>query len=98
LERSADRRPGPTPAYGGQSGFTTARQSVGQQDEPGGDRDVLRLCRCRHSGREIGAHNAKRYAAVAAFETIKPLMLLNLAELPDVPSVFDSERRSMYYT
>lgn len=33
------------------------------------------------------------HAAVAEFETIKELLLLDLTELPSLPSIFDSERR-----
>ncbi|MBB5868936.1 hypothetical protein F4553_002315 [Allocatelliglobosispora scoriae] len=46
---------------------------------------------------EIGAHSTKRYAAVGAFETVRPLTLLNLAALPEVPSLFDSVPRANYY-
>lgn len=35
---------------------------------------------------EIG-HDARRYAIVGAFETTRNLTLLNLADLPPVPSV-----------
>lgn len=46
---------------------------------------------------EIGAHNTRGYAVLGAFETTKPLNLLNLADVPAVPSIFDGERRSSYY-
>lgn len=37
---------------------------------------------------EIGAHNARRYAVVGAFETTRELTLLNLANLPPLPSLY----------
>lgn len=46
---------------------------------------------------EIGAHSTKRYAAVGAFETVRPLTLLNLAALPEVPSIFETGPREKYY-
>lgn len=46
---------------------------------------------------EIGAHSTKRFAAVGAFETVRPLVLLNLAALPEVPSIFDRKPRENYY-
>ncbi len=46
---------------------------------------------------EIGSHTAKRFAVVGAFETIRPLRMVNLAALPPIPSVFVPEGRKHYY-
>ncbi|GLZ30908.1 hypothetical protein Lesp02_30970 [Lentzea sp. NBRC 105346] len=47
---------------------------------------------------EIGAHSTQRYAVVGAFETVRDLTLLNLADLPPVPSLYrDSGRGPHYY-
>jgi hypothetical protein len=46
---------------------------------------------------EIGAHSAKRYAAVGEFESVKPLRVVDLARLPPIPSLFNPERRDGYY-
>ena len=46
---------------------------------------------------EIGLHTAKRFAVVGAFETTRPLRMVNLAALPPIPSVFDPEQRKYYY-
>ena len=46
---------------------------------------------------EIGSHTTKRFAVVGAFETTRPLWMVNLASLPEVPSVFDPEGREHYY-
>ncbi|WP_113698626.1 HEPN-associated N-terminal domain-containing protein [Nonomuraea lactucae] len=37
---------------------------------------------------EIGAHSTRRYAIVGAFQTTRELTLLNLADLPPVPSLY----------
>jgi hypothetical protein len=46
---------------------------------------------------EIGSHTTKRFAVVGAFETTQPLQMVNLAALPPIPSVFNSEQRKYYY-
>jgi hypothetical protein len=46
---------------------------------------------------EIGSHTTKRFAVVGAFETTRPLWVVNLASLPTVPSVFDPQGREHYY-
>lgn len=46
---------------------------------------------------EIGSHTAKRFAIIGAFETTRPLRMVNLAALPPMPSVFDPEGRKCYY-
>ena len=46
---------------------------------------------------EIGSHTAKRFAVIGAFETTRPLRMVNLAVLPPIPSVFDSEQRKYYH-
>jgi hypothetical protein len=46
---------------------------------------------------EIGAHSVSRYAAIGAFKTTRPLRMVNLAELPPVPSVFDPLARAGYF-
>jgi hypothetical protein len=46
---------------------------------------------------EIGAHSAKRYAAVGEFESVKPLTVVDLASLRPIPSLFDPDRRDGYY-
>lgn len=46
---------------------------------------------------EIGSHTSKRYAVIGAFETMRPMQMVNLATLPPIPSVFDPERRKYYY-
>nr|QEO73821.1 hypothetical protein [uncultured bacterium] len=46
---------------------------------------------------EIG-HDARRYAIVGAFETTRHLTLLNLADLPPIPSLYhEAGRGSRYY-
>lgn len=46
---------------------------------------------------EIGAHSTNRYAIVGAFKTVRDLTLLNLADLPPVPSPFDDAGRAGYF-
>ncbi len=47
---------------------------------------------------EIGAHSTQRYAIVGAFETVRDLTLLNLADLPQIPSLYrDAGRGQRYY-
>jgi HEPN/RES N-terminal domain 1/RES domain len=46
---------------------------------------------------EIGSHTAKRFAVIGAFETTRPLQVVDLATLPPIPSVFDPEKRKYYY-
>jgi hypothetical protein len=46
---------------------------------------------------EIGSHTTKRFAVVGAFETTRPLRMVNLAALPAIPSVFVPEQRKNYY-
>jgi hypothetical protein len=46
---------------------------------------------------EIGAHSVSRFAVVGAFETIRPLQMVNLADLPPVPSLFDPQARAGYF-
>lgn len=45
---------------------------------------------------EIGSHTAKRFAVIGAFDTIRPLRMVNLTSLP-VPSRFDPVKRQSYY-
>lgn len=45
---------------------------------------------------EIGSHTAKRFAVIGAFETIRPLRMINLTSLP-VPNRFDPVKRQTYY-
>ncbi|MFJ6760436.1 MULTISPECIES: RES family NAD+ phosphorylase [unclassified Streptomyces] len=44
---------------------------------------------------EITAHDPRPYAAVAAFELIRPVPVVDLATVPAGPSVFDPDRRSL---
>ncbi|MFG2873943.1 RES family NAD+ phosphorylase [Streptomyces sp. NPDC048337] len=44
---------------------------------------------------EITAHDPRPYAAVAAFELIRPIPVVDLATVPAAPSVFDPDRRSL---
>ncbi|TVZ05074.1 RES domain-containing protein [Trebonia kvetii] len=46
---------------------------------------------------EIGAHTSKRFAVVGAFETVRPLHMVDLANLPPAPSYFDPDGRKHYY-
>jgi len=46
---------------------------------------------------EIGAHDTKRYAIVGEFETIRDLTLLDLADLPPVPSLYHEAGRQRSY-
>lgn len=46
---------------------------------------------------EIGSHTAKRFAVIGAFETTRPLQMVNLSALPCIPSLFDPEQREHYY-
>ena len=46
---------------------------------------------------EICSHTAKRFAVIGAFETTRPLQMVNLAALPPIPSVFDPEQRKYYH-
>jgi hypothetical protein len=46
---------------------------------------------------EIGAHSTDRYAIVGAFKTVRDLTLLNLADLPPVPSPFHEAGRASYF-
>ncbi|MFD4764677.1 RES family NAD+ phosphorylase [Streptomyces sp. NPDC058439] len=44
---------------------------------------------------EISAHDPRPYAAVAAFELIRPVPVVDLAAVPSVPSLFDPDRRTI---
>lgn len=44
---------------------------------------------------EISAHDLRPYAAVAAFELIRPVSVVDLAVVPSVPSWFDPDRGTM---
>jgi hypothetical protein len=46
---------------------------------------------------EIGSRTAREFAIIGAFETTRPLQMVNLAALPPIPSLFDSEQREHYY-
>ncbi|MBY8861230.1 RES domain-containing protein [Nocardia sp. CA2R105] len=46
---------------------------------------------------EIGAHSTRRYAIVGAFETARDMTLLNLADLPPVPSLYRDRGRGLHY-
>ena len=46
---------------------------------------------------EIGSHTTKRFAVVGEFETTGPLRMIDLAKLPQIPSVFDAVEREGYY-
>lgn len=46
---------------------------------------------------EIGAHTSKRFAVVGAFETVRRLQVVDLANLPPVPSLFDPDERKNYF-
>ncbi|MFI5500959.1 HEPN-associated N-terminal domain-containing protein [Nocardia asteroides] len=46
---------------------------------------------------EIGAHSTRRYAVVGAFETTRDMTLLNLADLPPVPSLYRADGRAIHY-
>lgn len=43
---------------------------------------------------EIGAHSSQRHAILGQFETIRDLILLNLADLPPVPSLYTEAGRT----
>jgi len=42
---------------------------------------------------EVGGTSHDRHVTVGAFELARPLMVLDLTELPEVPSLFDRDRR-----
>ncbi len=44
---------------------------------------------------EISAHDPRPYAAVAAFELIRPVTVVDLAVTPAMPSLFDPDRMSL---
>ncbi|WP_329022925.1 RES family NAD+ phosphorylase [Streptomyces sp. NBC_01423] len=44
---------------------------------------------------EISAHDPRPYAALAAFELIRPVPVVDLAAVPSDPSLFDPDRRTM---
>ncbi|MER7728966.1 RES family NAD+ phosphorylase [Streptomyces sp. NPDC096323] len=44
---------------------------------------------------EISAHDPRPYAAVAAFELLRPVPVVDLAAVPSVPSLFDPDRETM---
>jgi hypothetical protein len=46
---------------------------------------------------EIGAHSTNRYAIVGVFKTVRDLTLLNLADLPPVPSPYHDAGRAAYF-
>lgn len=46
---------------------------------------------------EIGAHSTQRYAIVGAFKTTQEMTLLNLADLPPVPSLYQDTGRGQHY-
>jgi hypothetical protein len=46
---------------------------------------------------EIGAHNSQRYAILGEFDTIKDLTLLDLTDLPDIPSLYSEAGRTPRY-
>lgn len=46
---------------------------------------------------EIGAHSTSRFAMIGEFETTRPLRLANFADLPPIPSVFESNTHDEYY-
>jgi hypothetical protein len=43
---------------------------------------------------EIGAHSAKRFAILGEFETLRDLTLLDLTELPEIPSLYTETGRT----
>jgi hypothetical protein len=44
--------------------------------------------------REIAAHGTSEYARIGAFRNQRPLILLDLTALPELPSIFDKEARN----
>jgi len=46
---------------------------------------------------EIGAHTAKRFAVVGQFEAARSLRMIDLVNLPPIPSIFDPDKRGSYY-
>lgn len=46
---------------------------------------------------EIAAFSTERFACIASFETARPLTLVDLTKLPEVPSWFDPKRRDRIY-
>ncbi|NEM07737.1 HEPN-associated N-terminal domain-containing protein [Geodermatophilus normandii] len=46
---------------------------------------------------EIAAHDTRRFAVVAAFESTEPLRVVDLTRIPDEPSIFDKNRRWRRY-
>jgi hypothetical protein len=46
---------------------------------------------------EIGAHSTDRYAILGAFKTVRDLTLLNLADLPPIPSPYHDAGRASYF-
>ena len=46
---------------------------------------------------EIGSHAARPFAVVGEFETTRTLRMVNLADPPTKPSIFDLEGRKHYY-
>jgi hypothetical protein len=46
---------------------------------------------------EIGAHSSRRYAILGEFKTTRDLTLLNLADLPSIPSLYNEAGRTPRY-
>ncbi|MFF8842102.1 RES domain-containing protein [Streptomyces sp. NPDC015127] len=46
---------------------------------------------------EISAHDVRPYAAVAAFELTRPVAVIDLSAVPEPPSVFDPDWRSLVH-
>lgn len=46
---------------------------------------------------EISSHTERHFAIIGAFETIRPLHVVDLAALPEIPSVFDLKGRQHYF-
>jgi HEPN/RES N-terminal domain 1/RES domain len=46
---------------------------------------------------EIGSHTAKSFAVIGAFETTRPLQMLDLTALSRAPNHFDPQQREHYY-
>jgi hypothetical protein len=46
---------------------------------------------------EIAAHSGHRYAVVVGFRVTRPIQIVDLTALPDLPSIFTSQGRRTYY-
>ncbi|MEO3861440.1 HEPN-associated N-terminal domain-containing protein [Acrocarpospora sp. B8E8] len=46
---------------------------------------------------EIGAHSASRFAVIAGFEAVRPLRMVDLAGLPEVPNYFSPQGREQFF-